>query len=349
MDDVVQVYADAATRGVGVAGQLTETFQSRLAQRFGGVQREECDFYHTMDFGQNDLVPGVWDLRGRERSYLGWVDVAGQRVLEIGPASGYVTHHMEKEGGDVVCFELPPCVAADIIPQEGHDFEAQNRLSVGYTERVRNSWWYAHTLLGSKSKAVYGDIYALPEDLGRFDVTLLASVLLHLANPFRALQQTATRTDRAVVVTEPIHQIPTDEGRAIMEFAPVDTTKTVVVWWQLTPGAIIRMLRIFGFLEFSVYYHLQRHHPHHAMDSPFEESLFFTVVAERHPGWARRHERTPEDERVEQEVRRQHAPTPTTQPPLSGRPEPPAGGLASALRWLTSRGSGARREPDGKP
>jgi SAM-dependent methyltransferase len=343
MDDVMRFYEAAVKPGGTFAGQLTEEFQAGLVRRFGAVRREECDFYHTMDFGQGDVVPGVWDLRGRERSYLGWVDVAGQRVLEIGPASGHLTRYMEERQAEVVAFELTPAVAADIVPQAGHDIEAQKRLSVGYTERVRNSWWYAHTRFGSRTRAVYGDIYALPDDLGRFDVALLGSVLLHVQSPFRALEQTATRTDRAVVVTEPVRRIPADEGRAIMEFAPVDTTRTVVVWWQITPGAVIRMLRILGFLEFSVYYHLQRHHPHHEMDKPAEESLYFTVVAERHPGWARRLERTADEVRAEEKIRRQWAP-----PASPAALEAELRGMRGSVSWRVTRpvrmlGSALRR------
>ncbi len=348
MEDVVRSREEPAKTAESFAGQLEEESQSRLLRRFGSVRREECDFYHTMDFGLGDVVPGVWDLRGRERSYLGWVDVADQRVLEIGPASGYMTRYMEERGADVVAFELPPGVACDILPQVGHDLEAHRRLGIAYIERVHNSWWYAHRKFGSRSKAVYGDIYALPGDLGRFDVTVLASVLLHVSSPFQALEQTAARTDRAVVVSEPVRQIPADEGRGIMEFAPVDTSKTVVVWWQLTPGAIIRMLRILGFLEFSVYYHLQRHHAHHEMDKPTEESLYFTVVAERHQGWARRLDRTAEEERVEQQIRRHWAPSAATadleaelrgmQASLSWRLSRPVRMVGSALRRMGLRG-----------
>jgi hypothetical protein len=332
MDDVTCFYEQATKPGGTFAGQLTEEFQAGLKRRFGGARREDCDFYHTMDFGGSDVEPGVWDLRGRERSYLGWVDVAGQRVLEIGPASGYLTRHMEERGADVVAFELTPGVAADIIPQEGHDLEAQKRLSIGYAERVRNSWWYAHTRFGSRAKALYGDLYRLPEDVGRFGVSVLASVLLHLSRPFEALRETATRTDRAVVVTEPVRRIPADEGRALMEIAPVDTTKTVVVWWQLTPGAVVRMLRIFGFLEFSVHYHLQWHHVHHEMDKPPEPALYFTVVGERHSGWAPRLERTPEEEAAERKVRREWAP-----PPSTAELEAELAGMRSSLSWRLSR------------
>jgi Methyltransferase domain len=332
MLDVMQLYREASARGASPEGQLTPEFQVELERCFGGVAREDCDFYHTMDFGPGDLVPGVWDLRGRERSYLGFVDVAGARVLEIGPASGYLTRHMELAGADVVSFELAPGAPADVIPQAGHDLEVQERLSVRYAERVRNSWWYAHTRYASRSKALYGNVYALPPDVGRFDVTLLASVLLHLQNPFRALEQTAGRTDRAVVVTEPIHRVAPEDGRAILEFAPVDTTKTVVVWWQLAPAAVIRMLRVLGFLEFSLHYHTQVHHPHHEMQKPAEETLYYTVVAERHAGWAPRLPRTPEEERIERDLRRRFAP-----PPAAAELQRELLGLRSSLSWRLSR------------
>ena len=54
-------------------------------------------------------------------------------------------------------------------------------------ERVRNSWWYSHQRLGSHAQVVYGDIYRLPSDIGRFDVATFGSILMHLSRPFAAL------------------------------------------------------------------------------------------------------------------------------------------------------------------
>ena len=332
MGEDVRRFYEAAMSGGTFDGQLGEDFQAALGRSFGEVRREDCDWYHTMDFGPGDVVQGVWDLRGRERSYLGFVNVAEQRVLEIGPATGHLTRYMEKQGGDVVAFDVTPGVATDIIPQVGHDLDAHRRLNTAYAERVRNSWWYGHSKFKSGSKAVYGDIYSLPKDLGRFDVSLLASVLLHVANPFRVLEQTATLTDRAVVVTEPVRRIPDTEGRAVMEFSPVDTTKTVVVWWSLTPQAIVRMLQVLGFLEFSVYFHRQSHHVHHDLGRPAEESLYFTVVAERHKGWARRHVRSAAEEQEELAVKRQWAP----ESPVKAL-EAELLGMRSSLSWRITR------------
>src|SRR5687767_6582684 len=96
VESPARFYADAVARGAGFEGQLDDAFQARLAADFAGMEAAQCDFYHTMDLGGGEVHPGVWDLRGRERSYLGFVDVAGLRVLEIGTASGHLAFHMEK-------------------------------------------------------------------------------------------------------------------------------------------------------------------------------------------------------------------------------------------------------------
>lgn len=317
-----------------VDGQLDDAFQARLAQANARIPADRCDFYHTMEWPNGDVTPGVWDLRGRERSYLGWVDVAGRSVLEFGPASGYLSFYMEQQGGRVVTFDLPPGVPTDILPQVGHDLDAHRRLNLAYMERVRNSWWYAHERRQSKARAVYGDIYRLPRDLPRFDVATFGSILMHLSRPFFALQQAAELTDKALIVTEPIPAIPVEPDRPITEFAPIETSKTVVVWWQHTPAAIIRMLRVLGFLEFYVYYHVQKHHVHHELERPAEESLFFTVVAERHKGWAPRLARTDAEIAAERAIIERWS-----APPVASAPDAAEEllGMQSSLSWKVTR------------
>jgi len=329
-------YRNAVARGTGFEGQLEDDFQARLAAEYAGIGPADCDFYHTLEVG-DERHHGVWDLRGRERSYLGYVDVKGQRVLELGPASGHMTFHMGRMDADVVGFDLPPGMATDVIPQEGHDIEAHRRLSVGYMERVRNSWWYGHRRFGSASRAVYGDIYKLPSDLRRFDVSVLCSILMHLSKPFYALQQAATITDRAIVVTEPIPHVPRSIEPGLMEFAPMGSHETVVLWWALTPGAIIRMLRVFGFLEFTVHYHLQTYHPKHEMDKPPVETLFFTVVGERHKGWAPRLEMTAAERAAEDELRRTRAEAAVVAPSELAAREAELASLRSSLSWRLTR------------
>jgi len=51
----------------------------------------DCYFYHTVELPSHGVINGDWDLRRGVDNYLGNVAFAGQRVLEIGPASGFLT------------------------------------------------------------------------------------------------------------------------------------------------------------------------------------------------------------------------------------------------------------------
>src|SRR5690348_12633060 len=78
---------------------------------------EDCYFYHTMEIPGYGLVEGKdWDLRAGVDDYLGKVDFADRRVLEIGPASGFLTFEMEKRGADVVSVEVTDEHGWDFVP-----------------------------------------------------------------------------------------------------------------------------------------------------------------------------------------------------------------------------------------
>src|SRR2546428_13121713 len=66
----------------------------------------DCYFYHTMDVPVVGRVTGEWDLRAGVREYLGSVPFAGKCFLVIGPASGFLSFFMEREGAEVSAFDL---------------------------------------------------------------------------------------------------------------------------------------------------------------------------------------------------------------------------------------------------
>ena len=68
---------------------------------------DECNFYHSTDIPGVGLIEGQWDLRGGFDEYLGGYDFSGKRVLEIGPATGFLTFQIEKTAAEVVAVELP--------------------------------------------------------------------------------------------------------------------------------------------------------------------------------------------------------------------------------------------------
>jgi hypothetical protein len=72
---------------------------ARYATPVRGLREDDCYFYHVMDVPGQDALGGQFDLRGSEDEYLGNIELAGARVLEIGPASGFLSFHMESKGG----------------------------------------------------------------------------------------------------------------------------------------------------------------------------------------------------------------------------------------------------------
>jgi hypothetical protein len=61
-------------------------------------------------------IPGSWDLRSGVDAYLGRLPFAGARVLEVGPASGFLTMEMEKRGASVIALEVKDDPGWDFVP-----------------------------------------------------------------------------------------------------------------------------------------------------------------------------------------------------------------------------------------
>src|SRR5262245_1102536 len=187
----------------GYLGQLEPEFQNRLCTERAHLERADCLFYHCMELPNGEVVTGPWDLRDREAVYLGNVAFDGARVLELGPASGALTYYMERQGADVVAFDAGYDVGIDLHPHPLNGDVRKLRLDhARLVGDVQNSWWYLHREYASRAAAVYGSIYALPGDLGDFDISVLSAILLHLRDPIAALEQAARRTRRTIVVTE---------------------------------------------------------------------------------------------------------------------------------------------------
>lgn len=72
------------------------------------INPDEYYFYHTIDLPGLGEMKGEWDLRIAPDAYLGNVDLANKRVLEMGTANGFLSFHMEKKGASVVSYDLSP-------------------------------------------------------------------------------------------------------------------------------------------------------------------------------------------------------------------------------------------------
>lgn len=232
----------------------------------------DCDFYHTMDLPGHGTVRGQWDLRGKEAVYLGHIDVQGKRVLEVGTASGHLCFTMERMGAEVVAYDLSDDQPWDIVPYHGDDHRRHLEQRRAQMRRINNGFWFAHRAYHSRAKVAYGTVYEIPDDLGRFDVGIFGSVLLHLRDPFLALQRALAHVEETAVVTDlvPSRLVP---GERSIEFLPrADTGRPIETWWELSPELVSEFLRILGFGQTTISFHRQLHEGEHE---------FYTVVGHR--------------------------------------------------------------------
>jgi len=217
---------------------------------------EDCSFYHTIELPGLGVQLGQWDLRSGIRHYFGNLDFSGKRVLEIGTANGFVCFEMERRGADVVAFDLDENLTYDAPPYpEAYLNPASYRDGL---RRIRNGFWLAHHLMGSRAKVAYGHANHLPEFLGTFDIGVLGNVLQHLRDPIGAVLGVARICD-AIIITESDWFSGSHNDLKGMIYFDKDNPFS---WYQVKPPLLEAFLKRMGFADF----HLSRHTQLFAMD-----------------------------------------------------------------------------------
>jgi hypothetical protein len=230
----------------------------------------DCHFYHTTEIPGIGVVTGAWDLRPGISQYLGGADFRGKRVLEVGTASGFVCFHIESLGGDVVAVDLSERESWDLVPYASVDAAAVLAQRRGHARRINNAFWLCHRAFQSHAKMVYSTAYEIPDAVGPVDMTVFAAILLHMRDPWLALERTSLRTRETMVVTD---LAPSDDRELafVPDASKEDTTQT---WWRFSPEVIVRYLGVLGFGNAVVTRHNQ-------LVSNGAIMPMFTVVARR--------------------------------------------------------------------
>ena len=231
-------------------------------------KREECFFYHTMELPSGEVIPGHWDLRGVALDYTCRVHLSRARVLDVGSATGFLSFYCERRGADVTSFDIADGEVPDLIPWSDFGDKWSKVCSdvVAGLDKVKNSYWYCHSAFKSRASVYYGNIYDLPGPLGFYDVAIVGSVLLHLSNPFRALESIARHTNLLVITDG----TPGWQDCREMRFLPNWVSRQqrdpwqLMAWWQIPACAIDKMLDILGFevlrtLTFDVTHQIEKY------------------------------------------------------------------------------------------
>ena len=256
-------------RTTAVIGRLLERPRSRVRQATVQVTRaaetifatpvqvaslDACFFYHTTDLPGHGTQPGPWDLRGRFSDYIGGLDLAGRRVLDVGAASGFLSFSAEEAGAsEVVSFDLDSADRQHLLPFAESEYVTDHaswsaKQSAAF-QRWKNAYWFTHRLKASKAKVVYGDVYDMPAAMGQFDVVIVGAILEHLSDPIRALASISKRAREYLIINtdyiESDQTIAQFNGRSNLPDASY-------IFWTYSLKTYEQVVAILGFETVSV-------------------------------------------------------------------------------------------------
>jgi hypothetical protein len=124
--------------------------------------------------------------------------------------------------------------------------------------RLNNSYWLCHRVFHSRAKVVYGAVYDIPEAIGPVDVAIYGSILLHLRDPFLALESGSRLAREAMIVADVCPLGPFGRFSRNPRFMPSDKRPDkFYTWWSLPPRLVQEYLSILGFKDSKISWHRQ--------------------------------------------------------------------------------------------
>lgn len=232
----------------GLNNRFTDPAPYAEPRRVGSI--DECYFYHTMDVPGHGTIKGEWDLRGSVDDYLGHFNFTNKRVLDVGAASGILSFHIEKQGAEVVSFDLSENFDWDIVPFAENDNDTTRSERRSHLRKINNGYWLCHQAFQSKARMVNGVVYDIPRNIGSVDVSVFGSILLHLRDPFLALENAARLTRETIIVSDlsPFGKFAS-RFRKNPRFMPksIDPNGINDGWFRLPPLLVKEYLGILGF------------------------------------------------------------------------------------------------------
>ena len=200
-------------------------------------------WYHTIDLPGGTHTRGWFDCR-RAPAEVDWpAALRGGRCLDVGTFDGFWAFELERRGaGEVVALDVDDPTALDWSyddrergPQLVREWGSER--GPGFAEAAR--------LVGSSAKRVGCSVYDLdPHEVGRFDVVFCGALLLHLADPVKALEAMRDVCAGELVLVE--HLDPylelTAPRVASARFAP-DWDQ----WWRANSPGLTHMVERAGF------------------------------------------------------------------------------------------------------
>lgn len=201
-------------------------------------------WYHTLDLPERPPTNGWFDLRETAKK-LPWPEVKGLRCLDIATYDGFYAFELERRGAASV-------VATDISDHSEWDWPIMLREQGGeeYARMVGEKgagFEHAHEILGSSVEKIECNVYDLtPERVGRFDVVVCGSLLLHLRDPVRAIEAIRSVCSGSFMSVEAV-SLRLSKLFPKRPMAELGDRDVICQWWIANTAGHRRMLEAGGF------------------------------------------------------------------------------------------------------
>lgn len=200
-------------------------------------------WYHSIDLPGGYTTPGEYDLRPVV-DRLPWpTGIADMRCLDVGSRDGFYAFEMERRGAREV-------ISIDIDDPAQVHFPGAQRPAASQIQRElddgHQAFSVARETLGSSVRRELTSVYELAEsDLGRFDLAVVGTLLLHLRDPVRALTALRQVVDGHLILNEVV--TVGFDGMRSQPLAHLYMEPGLPFWWVCNRAGLRRMAEAAGF------------------------------------------------------------------------------------------------------
>jgi len=177
--------------------------------------------YHKLNMGNGLIINGVYDMDKYLHLYGIPEKLDDLKVLDIGTSSGYFAIECMRRGGQVTAI----------------DINDETCLPVALIERF-----------GFTIRYIQKNIFDLNSAFGQFNLVICGSLLLHLSDPFRALERIRTVCcHQAIIATSCTSDSETNPYPACEFIGEHAIDGDYWHYWRLSAAALQKMALAAGF------------------------------------------------------------------------------------------------------
>jgi tRNA (mo5U34)-methyltransferase len=204
---------------------------------------EELDWYHTLELAPGVVTPGWLDTRPVADRVSMPASLEGLRCLDVGTFNGFWAFEMERRGAREV-------VAVDVLQPDRWDWPhastPETIATIAKRQAGGRGFEIAKRELGSSVVRLDRSVYELDaEQIGRFDLVYLGSLLVHLRDPVGALERVRAVCSGTLIVVDGI-DLPLSVLHPRRPVASLDG-RGRPWWWHANQAGLGRMVEVAGF------------------------------------------------------------------------------------------------------